>query len=160
MAGTTRPLEDVLLEQLAYITSTAAGKLPPEAKAKADAMRKGAQEAKALKLEDANSAKTALGVPAAYWLDLRGYRPAEAAAAISRPVLILHGGRDYQSTMVDYDAWRQALSGHPNVTLKLYANLNHLFIAGEGKSTPAEYEVAGHVDVGVVDDIAAWVRQH
>lgn len=159
MAGTTRALEDVVLDQLAYITSSA-GELPPEAKARLDAMRQQAEEAKALKPEDADSPKRPLGAPAAYWLDLRGYRPAEAAKAITRPILIIQGGRDYQVTKEDFDGWKQALEGRASVTLKLYPNLNHLFVAGEGKSTPAEYEKPGHVDAQVMDDIAAWVRQH
>ena len=42
-------------------------------------------------------------------------------------------------------------------TLKRYAALNHLFMEGEGKSTPAEYEKEGHVAPAVVEDIAVWV---
>jgi len=41
--------------------------------------------------------------------------------------------------------------------LKLYPDLNHLFVAGEGKSTPAEYEDEGHVAEQVITDIAEWI---
>ena len=41
------------------------------------------------------------GVPAPYWLDLRGYHPVEAAAALGKPLLILQGGCDYQATVRD-----------------------------------------------------------
>jgi hypothetical protein len=44
------------------------------------------------------------------------------------------------------------------VTFKLYPKLNHLFIAGEGKSTPDEYAQPGHVEETVVADIAEWIR--
>jgi len=30
---------------------------------------------------------------------------------------------------------------------------------GEGKSTPAEYERAGHIPDFVLDDIARWLRE-
>jgi len=33
----------------------------------------------------------------------------------------------------------------------------HLFIAGEGKSTPDEYEQPGHVAELAVTDIAEWI---
>ena len=35
--------------------------------------------------------------------------------------------------------------------------MNHLFMTGEGKSTPAEYEHPGHVAESVITDIAEWI---
>jgi hypothetical protein len=35
--------------------------------------------------------------------------------------------------------------------------LNHLFMQGEGKATPAEYERAVKVAEFVLDDIASWI---
>jgi fermentation-respiration switch protein FrsA (DUF1100 family) len=101
----------------------------------------------------------ALGVPASYWLDLRGYNPPEAAKALKKPFLILHGERDYQVTQVDFEAWKRALAGRPDVTFKSYPGLNHMFIAGEGIAGPAEYQRPGHVALAVVEDIAAWIRR-
>ena len=75
------------------------------------------------------------------------------------PMLILQGERDYQVTMADLEGWRKALSGKSGVTIKSYPTLNHLFMPGEGKSKPSEYEQPGHVADVVVDDIAAWIRQ-
>ncbi len=160
MAGTTRPLEDVVIGQLDYLTSLAGGKLDPREAEQIDAMRKAADEVKALTPADAGSDKRLLGAPASYWLDLRGYHPDEAAKAIKRPMLILQGERDFQVTMADYDGWKVALDGHPNVTFKLYPTLNHLFIAGEGPSTPADYYQPGHVAREVLVDIAEWVKAH
>jgi fermentation-respiration switch protein FrsA (DUF1100 family) len=71
-------------------------------------------------------------------------------------MLILQGERDYQVTMRDFALWKAALGERKNVTLRSYAKLNHLFTAGEGKSTPAEY-ASGHVDAPVVEDIARWI---
>jgi hypothetical protein len=44
------------------------------------------------------------------------------------------------------------------VTFKSYPDLNHLFVTGTGKSTPAEYEKPGKVSETVMNDIAAWVK--
>lgn len=98
-----------------------------------------------------------LGVSAHYWLDLRGYKPEEVAKTLKEPILILQGGRDYQVTRADFEGWKQALSSKRNVVFKLYPELNHLFIAGEGKSTPTEYGKAGHVSEQVINDIANWI---
>jgi fermentation-respiration switch protein FrsA (DUF1100 family) len=75
-------------------------------------------------------------------------------------MLILQGERDYQVTMQDFQNWKDALSSHSNVQLKTYPDLNHLFITGTGKSTPAEYNVPGNMSVNVIDDITAWIKQH
>jgi uncharacterized protein len=97
-------------------------------------------------------------VPAAYWLDLRGYDPPAAAAALGKPVLVLQGGRDYQATVADDLArWRAGLAGRPDVTIRVHEADNHLFFPGSGPSAPAEYEPPQHLDPAVVDDIAAWL---
>jgi fermentation-respiration switch protein FrsA (DUF1100 family) len=100
-----------------------------------------------------------LGAPVSYWLDLRSYFPLEAARSLGRPLLILQGERDYQVSMADFAGWKKELGGRPGVALKSYPTLNHLFAAGEGRSTPAEYEKPGHVAAEVVEDIAAFVKK-
>jgi hypothetical protein len=98
------------------------------------------------------------GVPAPYWLDLRGYDPAAAAAALGKPILILQGGRDYQATVAeDLAGWKAGLADRPDVTIRVYDADNHLFIPGSGPSSPAEYESAQHVDPAVITDIAVWL---
>ncbi len=73
------------------------------------------------------------------------------------PILILQGGRDYQVTNVDLAGWRAGLGKRANVRIIEYPALNHLFIAGSGLSSPAEYGVAGSVDGQVISDIADWI---
>ncbi|HXY41427.1 MAG TPA: alpha/beta fold hydrolase [Vicinamibacteria bacterium] len=155
MAGTTRPLEDVMVEQLAYISS-----LPETSDAgrkQIAAMQAALAQVKALPASKAGSPEPVMGVPASYWLDLRGYRPAEAARAVKQPMLLLQGGRDYQVTTADFQNWKDALGSRPDATLKLYPDLNHLFVAGEGRSVPSEYQKPGHVAEVVVTDIAGWI---
>ena len=98
-----------------------------------------------------------LGVPAEYWLSLRGYDPTAVAAKLSMPVLVLSGERDYQVPAADWELWQKALTGKSAATLKRFSGLNHLFIEGSGPPTPAEYEKEGHVAEAVVETIAGWV---
>jgi hypothetical protein len=71
----------------------------------------------------------------------------------------LQGGRDYQvSPTQDFEGWKTALADKRNVTYRLYPELNHLFIPGVGPATPEEYNIEGHVDKAVIDDIAAWIN--
>lgn len=160
LAGTARPLEDVLVEQFTYLFSLE-GSLTDEHKAELEKLKKQAARVKDPKLtKETKRDELPLGAPAAYWLGLRGYRPAETAAKLKLPMLFLQGERDYQVTMDDLAIWRKALAGRKDVQLKSYPKLNHLFMEGEGKSKPDEYLKAGHVAPEVIDDIAAWVKKH
>lgn len=160
LAGANEPLEDAVLRQMIYIFGLD-GTTSPEESSQLDKVKVAVAKVKDPGLSESTPAiDLPLGMPAKYWLDLRGYDPAEAAKTITRPVLILQGERDYQVTMAEFGRWKSALAGKGNVTFKSYPDLNHLFIPGEGQSTPDEYKKAGHVPVEVVDDIAEFVKSH
>lgn len=147
MAGNVRPMEDLLVEQIQYLGIT--GTQLENAKA---------IQAKVKKLEAGDEDTPSFGgVPASYWLDLKGYDPAAAAKKLGIPILILQGERDYQVTMTEFGLWKNAVSGQKGVVMKSYPALNHLFVAGEGKSLPAEYSKPGHVAPQVIDDIVAFI---
>jgi len=158
MAGATRPLEDLSIEQIRYIFMLD-GKLSEDEKEKLDAADTEVQKIKDLKQTDVKKKDVKiLGAYPEYWLNLKGYDPAKAAQSISRPFLILQGGRDYQVTEKDFENWEKALSSKENVTFKTYPSLNHLFISGKGPSSPSEYQKQGHVDERVIQDIVNWIR--
>ncbi len=158
LAGGTRPLEDVILDQVTYLDSLNGGPTPAQTAA-LDELKAQVARVKDPKLSSSIPAsELPLGIPAAYWLNLRGYQPASVAAGLDMRLLILQGARDYQATTADFAGWQAALSGHSNAKLVLYPDLNHLFQTGSGKSTPAEYEKPGHVAEKVITDIAEWVK--
>jgi fermentation-respiration switch protein FrsA (DUF1100 family) len=99
-----------------------------------------------------------MGEPVAYWLDLKGYDPAALAKKLALPMLILQGERDFQVGMKDFALWKAAVGASKGVTMRSYPALNHLFVAGEGKGTEAEYRKPGHVAPEVIDDIAKFVN--
>lgn len=157
MAGPARPLEDLILDQVSYLAALDGVVTDPEKK-QIEGLRGEVEKVKALKPGATDSGiGSVLGAPASYWLDLQGYDPPQASKYLPQPMLILQGERDYQVTMTDFAAWKKVLSGKPNVTFKSYPRLDHLFLAGEGKSGPAEYQKPGHVEEAVVADVAAWI---
>jgi uncharacterized protein len=148
MAGNVRPLEDLMVEQVTYMGIT--GNQLENAKV---------LQAKVKKLEPGDEDSPAYGgVPVSYWLDLKEYDPAAAAKKLAIPTLILQGERDYQVTMTDFALWKTAVGSAKGVVMKSYPALNHLFVAGAGKSLPAEYSKPGHVAPPVIDDIAMFVK--
>ncbi len=158
LEGNSRPLEELIVEQVRYIASMS-GPITPE-------MQKGIDDAEAsakeLRNPDLKPGMTVLvmgaQLPASYVLDLRAYHPTEVAAALKIPILIVQGERDYQVTMTDFAGWKKALAGHTNVTFKTYPAINHLLMPGTGPSLPAEYSKLNHVEQDVIEDIAAWVQ--
>lgn len=156
LAGATRPLEDVILEQVTYLTSLDPS---PEGEAELAAVEEQVAKVKESTLSlDTPAAELPLGISPAYWLDLQNYNPAQTAQSLEMPILVLHGQRDYQVSMEDFAGWQQALAPRPNVKLTSYPDLNHLFMTGEGRSTPEEYANPGNVAQVVVEDIASWLR--
>jgi len=158
MGGPTRPLEDVILEQITDMAS-ADGKISAAEQEQLDKLKRQVASVKDPKLSQATPASDLpLSLPARYWLDLRSYDLKKTVDALAQPMLILQGGRDSAATMVDFQGWKKILSGRENAEFKIYPKLNHLFITGEGKSTPAEYRKPGHVAEAVILDIARWIK--
>ena len=157
MAGATRKLEDAMVEQMHYLLSLD-GQLSAGDESKLAQLHEQADKVKQLQTADSSSRVPILGAPAAYWIDLRNYSPPRTAAQLTLPLLVLQGGRDYQVTTKEFEQWKDALAGKPNATFRLYPKLNHLFIAGEGKPSPAEYDQPGHLDEAVIDEIAGWIQ--
>jgi dienelactone hydrolase len=162
LAGSARPFEDVILDQMTYVLSLSVP--DPEVRQQQLAVLKKQVEL----VKDANRLPTAktsdlpLGVPAAYWLDLNDYHPEQVAQTLKQPMLFLLGGSDYQVTQEDFQIWQDALGGRSDVQLIMYPGLSHTFMPVEGgqKATPATYTVAGHVAEEVVDEIGSWIKRH
>jgi dienelactone hydrolase len=155
LAASNRPPEELLRDQFAYLKSVdsaqaeAVNKLQKEVETGFDRIKSG-------KVRDD---EMIMGVSARYWKSWQGVESAKVAGSLkSLPALVLQGGRDYQVTQVDYDAFRAALRGHANTAFHLYPDLNHLFQKGKGKAVPQEYLKPASVDLRVIDDIARWVR--
>jgi hypothetical protein len=149
LAGNVRPMEDLIVEQAEYL-AVAADNLKT--------VKAVAAKIKSLEPGDEDSPPV-MGVPVAYWLDLKGYDPAALAKKLALPMLILQGERDFQVTMKDFALWKAAVGAGKGVTMRSYPALNHLFVAGEGKGTEAEYRKPGHVAPEVIDDIAKFVAR-
>jgi dienelactone hydrolase len=158
LAANTSSLEDLILAQVEYLASEGGG-ADPQAAAALPALREQVARVKAPQLApDTPASSLPLGIPPAYWLDLRTYDPGATAASLEIPTLVVQGGRDYQVPPSVLEGWRAALGGRDDVTIREYPALNHLLMEGSGPSRPAEYAVPGHVAPEVVEELVAWVR--
>jgi len=157
LAGNARPLEDVVLEQFNYIFGL--DSLDADEKKELidySTKLKTVKDPKALKTAKAEDLP--LNLDSKYWQSLVKYNQVQVAKKIKQPILVLQGERDYQVTMTDYNLWKQNLGDKSKNHFISYSNLNHLFMKGEGKATPAEYDKQGNVEFQVITDIATWIN--
>ncbi len=154
LAGPARPFFQVLISQLEYI---AALETDPgsAAVAQMDSLMALVRRVEAGEVQED---QVILGAPPGYWREVAAVDPVAAARDLSTPLLVLQGGRDYQSTSEDLGLWEQGLQGRGGATFRLYPDLNHLFSPGTGMATPEEYVTAvGYVAEEVIRDLADFV---
>jgi fermentation-respiration switch protein FrsA (DUF1100 family) len=159
MAGPARPFEDLIYEQTEYILGLD-GEIDAGDRLSLAQLRQAVARVKDPGLSpDTPGTSLPLGGSGMWWISVRDIKPVDEARLMDRPLLVIQGERDYQVTMVDFSMWREALSGKPEVTLKSYPDLNHIFFTGTGKSTPQEYGQPGHVSGEAVEDIARFILE-
>jgi dienelactone hydrolase len=87
LAGATRPLEDLMVEQTRYILESD-GSLSAQDESQISQLQQQVEAVKALTAQS-SSGTAVLGAPASYWIDLKDYRPADLARELTMPLLIL-----------------------------------------------------------------------
>lgn len=109
-------------------------------------------------VRDGKAQGVVLGAPAAYWRDWAAQDGIAVAKALTVPVLVMRGDRDYQVNETDWAGWKKGMAGVKHAQLVEVPGANHLFVVGTGKPSPAEYEQPGHVEPSVLAAIEKFVR--
>lgn len=73
------------------------------------------------------------------------------------PLLVLQGEADFETTMDDFEQWKELWKGRSHVTYHSYRKLNHYFMKASGKSDRTEYDAGRQVGSAVILDMARWV---
>jgi dienelactone hydrolase len=144
LAPPGRPPWDVLLAQMRYLG--APQEQIDDIERKAAILRQG-------KAPEGNL----MGASGTYWKDWGSRDGIAMAKKLGKPVLVLRGDRDYQVADEDLAAWKSGLQDQKDATVTTLPHLNHLFIRGEGKPSPAEYETPGHVDPSVIEMVRRFI---
>jgi alpha-beta hydrolase superfamily lysophospholipase len=159
MAGNSRPLEELVVEQYKYLY--ARGGYSKAEKKEIKKIKKQAKNVKRLEKKLKKNPNMEVDLPltndTAFWLSLTRYNPVQTAKSISTPMLILQGSRDYQVTLTDFENWKKGLGSEKHANFIYYRDLNHLFILGKGKSYPEEYNRKGNISSIVITDISKWI---
>ena len=155
LAAPARPFFEVLTSQLEYLASLEQDPNSP-ARAQIDSL---ISLVRGVESGEAPEGVPVLGAPPRYWREVAAVDPVAVAEGLSVPLIVLQGGRDYQSTTEDLSIWEASLRGRPGFSSKHYPELSHLFTPGTGMATPEEYSSgAGHVAEEVIVDLATWIQ--
>lgn len=160
LAGSARPIMDLLLEQTEYILSVTPGVSEADRTAQLQLVSDAQAAVANLTEADAGSSNMIMGAHPSYWLDLADYQPAQEAKNVQEPMLFLWGEHDYQVTEKDFDIWKAALEGRENVLFKQYPKLTHSFTPTEEMGRPEDYQTFANVDPEVAEDIGTFVLDH
>ena len=155
MAGTARPLDEVIEDQIRHVLKLQ-GTSDEQV---AEALRE--QRAAMAKIEAGEDP----GVPgvqggSAEWLrDHVLHDPAATIVGVDCPILILNGSKDFQVS-ADRDARALAAAldaaGKTNYRLEILPDLDHLFKRIEGESTLESYSLPRPVDEGFIHLLEEW----
>ena len=114
--------------------------------------------------EEAKAKKMGGGTTLYYFKEM-GQHPVEGYLQnLTKPILVMQGDKDFQvKADVDYALYQQLLAEHPDVTFRLYENLNHCFVPSVyGRIDKAKQEYAVEQPIGneVISAIANWIHNH
>lgn len=164
LAGSPRKLEDIMLYQTREMIPLS-GKLTRfvlEKQLKTlEATFQGLYD---LSDEEAKAKKMGGGTTLYYFKEMGEHPVEDYLKHLTKPVLVLQGGKDFQvKADVDYVLYQQLLKDHPDATFRLYENLNHCFVPsvyGRIDKAKQEYAVEQHIGDDVIADITNWIHDH
>ena len=164
MAGTPRKLEEVLegqeeeqLAQMPPFVRKLSGKKLRKLLAQFDGLYD-------MTDEDAKAKKFGGGTTLYYFKEMGGHPASDYLEKLEKPVLVLQGGRDFQvKSEVDYKGYQELLKDRPNVTFRLFEDLNHCFVPAihtDISKAKQEYKVERHIGNDVIGQIARWIQEN
>ncbi|HRP02917.1 MAG TPA: DUF3887 domain-containing protein [Candidatus Kapabacteria bacterium] len=161
LAGMTRTIDQVLIEQTQYLYNLDSTFDDTEKEGFEELKRQLINALSPNLSKDTPQDSLPFNLSGTYWLDFRSLNTKSEASAISKPILVLQGEADYQVTMEDFEGWKEALKNNSQATFIAYPSLNHLFMqSSTAKSVPQDYYKPNHIDAKVILDISNWIKKN
>ena len=145
MAGSPRSLLDIIYDQNLYSI----------------AQMDISEEEKAVLLAQVEEARADyFTLPWIYINEMDEHPAADYLTETEKPFLILHGAKDFQvTTEADFALYQEIASDRPNIELRQYDQLNHLFTPSTMTNpTTDDYIPGTPVDTQPLADIVAWLK--
>lgn len=155
MAGTGKPGAEVIMDQVAAVLAESASISAEEKKAVLDKQRE--------MLRAAVEGRSLEGMPpvmtTAWYREFLKYDPVPTIRKVKCPILILHGALDRQVTVEQAEILAEAAkaAGNKQVTLKVYPQLNHLFLKAKTGAVSEYSKLQPSVDEEVLNSVRDWI---
>jgi len=156
-AAPARKLTDIIIDQNKYFFSLAKDSTEL-GKRQLDTILTDVGRSRLTQLGNIRPDSVIIGLPASYWVNLNSYDQVATAKKLSKKILIVQGGNDFQVSSEDYNLWNTALNKKKNITFKLYPELNHLLTPQTEKGSQAQYQTPSNVSEKLIDDLALWIK--
>ncbi|RZM29783.1 MAG: alpha/beta fold hydrolase [Pedobacter sp.] len=157
VAAPAKKLADIMVEQNNYMYQQMKDTTQALKKVLADNVKE-LDQARITTLGAMKADSVILGLPASYWVDLNTNDQVAIAKKLTKRIMVVQGGNDFQVSAADYAIWNAAIGKKPNVTMKFYPELNHLLSVQKEKGTTAQYQVPSNVSPQLITDIANWIK--
>ena len=159
-SGNSSRLEDLIDYQMEYLTSFDGEISKTEAKIIKENTER-AQNIRTNNYTDSTSSELLLGYwPGKFWKGIDNYSPVSTLSTNKNmPFFIMQGEMDYQIPMSEYKIWQDVVGTQPNVTMRSYPGLSHLFTPTKAeKPSPQDYFSPNNVDFQVIWDMSDWIK--
>jgi uncharacterized protein len=155
LAAPARRLEDALLDQFSFLAHSS-DSLSASRRSTLDLQIRTVQSLR----ERALPPTTMIGdVPASYYYALQDYDQTAVAASCPVPILVVQGGKDFQTPAGEFDLWKNALAQHPDTRYLLCEKCYHQLIETDADPSPRNFTEAGHVSLAVIRELASWAKR-
>lgn len=153
MGANAKRTQEMMIDQYKYLS-----KVSPEKKGEYDTQTKNAIRSMDKKLNPLTEHHLMpYDVQATYWIWLNQYSHLDISKKLNKPQFVMHGERDYQANLENYELWKRTLAKNKKATVKLYPRLNHLFYPGDAQSTYSEYYLKSNIPENIINDISSWL---
>ncbi|MBQ7982886.1 MAG: alpha/beta fold hydrolase [Clostridia bacterium] len=164
MAGSTRRLEEILIDQMASMKDAAPRLLRGIFDRQIVKYTKLFDGLYQLTDDEAVKRKFGGGVTLYYFKEMGQMTAADYLDQCQKPMLIMQGSRDVQVSIErDFNVCKTLLSDRENVGFRLYDGLNHAFVPAlydSIKDAAKEFKVERHIGDAVIDDIAYFIHRN
>ena len=163
MAGTASPLDSVIVQQTVDATRDAGGDSIEVAEARAGMERLAAAMREGRDIEQLDIPDQLKQLGQSKWLrEHIEHDPVATLQRVEVPVFIANGGLDVQVGPEHARRLGAGLEevGHTDYTLKIYPELNHLFVVSRGEGIAEYADPNVRVDTLFLADMTDWLTAH
>jgi uncharacterized protein len=155
LSAPARRYEEVMLDQLKFLKE-APDSLSAGQRSEIEAQIRAVNDLKRRLLP---ASRMLVNAPASYYYALQDYDQTAEAAGLAIPILVIQGGKDFQTPAGEFDVWKHALEGRANARFLFCEKCYHQLIETDSSPSLRNFAEEGHVAQSVIQELARWAKR-